>query len=238
MIDPAILDAMVATGCTAEQIASVVKAAMQAGEAGRVEKRAKNADRQRRHRERNAVSRVTGVTNGDNLSPKERSPIPPKEITPIPVSEPDGSSTEARAFDQFWTIFPNKVGKRDAEKAFAKAVKRASLEAILAGVRRYAAKTDDRPWCNPATFLNQDRWGDQPAAAPQQRSASPPNRKPNAFDAYDQIARERGWTTDEPEFLPRDHRDDPFLPKADSGHQGTVVDLRPSSFRRVGSGGQ
>jgi hypothetical protein len=29
--------------------------------------------------------------------------------------------------------------------------------------RRYIGKTDDRPWCNPATWLNQERWADQPA---------------------------------------------------------------------------
>lgn len=81
------------------------------------------------------------------------------------------------SFPEFWSLYPNKVGKRDAEKAFAKAIQRADLETIMAGLRRYVAKTDDRPWCNPATWLNQDRWEDQPAAAPSPRAASPPGKQ-------------------------------------------------------------
>lgn len=152
-------------------------------EAGAAIEQRRSADRERKARQRHGKSRdITGqdVTDRDTVSPKkETSPTPPKEkITPSTVSEARASSTETRAgFDAFWSIFPNKVGKRDAEKAFSTAVKRSDLDAILAGVQRYAAKTDDRPWCNPATFLNQDRWADQPAAVQQhQRSTAPPGR--------------------------------------------------------------
>ncbi len=79
----------------------------------------------------------------------------------------DATASNARGarFPEFWAIYPNKVGKRDAGKAFDRALKRADFGAIMAGLRRYIAKTDDRPWCNPATWLNQDRWTDEPAAA-------------------------------------------------------------------------
>lgn len=80
----------------------------------------------------------------------------------------------APSFEAFWTIFPNKVGKRDAEKAFAKAIKRAAVETIMAGLRGYVGKTDDRPWCNPSTFLNQDRWNDAPAIVAPRQSRPPP----------------------------------------------------------------
>jgi hypothetical protein len=37
---------------------------------------------------------------------------------------------------------------------------------LLAGVRRYiATKPEDHPWCNPATWLNQGRWEDEPAGS-------------------------------------------------------------------------
>jgi hypothetical protein len=39
-----------------------------------------------------------------------------------------------------------------------------TIEALMDGLARYVAKTDDRPWCNPATWLHQARWEDQPAA--------------------------------------------------------------------------
>lgn len=66
---------------------------------------------------------------------------------------------------EFWAIYPNKVGKDAARKSWERAVSRASVAEIMAGLRRYVAKTDDRPWCNPATWLNQGRWTDQPAGS-------------------------------------------------------------------------
>jgi uncharacterized protein YdaU (DUF1376 family) len=66
------------------------------------------------------------------------------------------------AFGRFWAVWPNKVGKPAARRAFGKLAH--EIEAIIAGVERYAReKPPDRPWLNPATFLNQRRWEDQPA---------------------------------------------------------------------------
>lgn len=170
------------------------------------------ADRRRAYdRERKAAakaSRSTGIPpeseeSADlDLSPKERPPTPPKEITPIPVSEARASSTDrTREFAEFWSLFPNKVGKRDAEKAFASARSRAPFAAIMTGVRRYLTKTDDRAWCNPATFLNQDRWEDQPATAPQQRGGAPP--KPQSLgDMFREDARQKGILHDQPPHNP------------------------------------
>ena len=72
---------------------------------------------------------------------------------------------DALSFESFWDGWPNKVGKPAALKAFRSAIKRnAPLEAILSGVENYVRdKPPDRPWLNPATFLNQSRWEDQPA---------------------------------------------------------------------------
>lgn len=68
-------------------------------------------------------------------------------------------------FDDFWRLWPNKVGKPAALKAFSAAIKRgAGFKAIMNGVENYIRdKPPDRPWLNPATFLNQNRWEDQPA---------------------------------------------------------------------------
>lgn len=67
-------------------------------------------------------------------------------------------------FEDFWKLWPNKVGKPAALKAFVSARKRAGLDAIVEGVFAYIRdKPPDRPWLNPATFLNQNRWEDQPA---------------------------------------------------------------------------
>lgn len=87
MIKPEVLDALVAAGCTAEQIAAAVKAD-QAGSSG--------AARQAKYRAKKASQSderdVTSVTVTAAVSPKkETSPAPLKEKT-TPSSEPNGSS--------------------------------------------------------------------------------------------------------------------------------------------------
>lgn len=68
-------------------------------------------------------------------------------------------------FQKFWEAWPNKVGKPAAEKAFAKVA--SEVDAIVEGVAAYVRdKPADRPWLNPATFINQRRWEDKPADKP------------------------------------------------------------------------
>lgn len=117
--------------------------------------------------------------------------------------EPD-SSVEAKApteslrqtrlkseFSEWYRHYPHKVGKQDAERAFPKARKAASLDELIAGVKRYvAAKPGDRPWRNPATWLNGQCWLDEPAAAPIPQARG----QPAGFSDVDQQAR-AGWDT-------------------------------------------
>ena len=191
-ISPSVLDAMVAAGCTPEQIVAAVKADAQAEEAVAQRKREADAARKRRQREGNkemsAMSRgqaVTAQDNADTLSPFEVSPAPlPKTPNPIPPSPPKGGSSPA-VFEAMWELYPNKVGKPKAQAAFVKALNRAPADRIVAGLRRYVAKTDDRPWCNLATWLNQDRWDDQPATVTPLARGSPAKfTVPSTADAF------------------------------------------------------
>lgn len=107
------------------------------------------------------------------FSPENNSrenPSKPKcsTFTAEPISEPITSlvKREPDEFDQFWQMFPNKVGKRAAEKSFIAARKRVSFPDLMAGLVAYTGKADDRHWCNPTTWLNQDRWLDRPAQQP------------------------------------------------------------------------
>ena len=99
---------------------------------------------------------------------------PSVSVTPCSVSVSDTVSislskkeeTDAKfGFDEFWSIWPNKVGKPAALKGYQAAIKRGvSHSDIVSGVSAYInAKPPDRPWLNPATFLNQNRWEDRPA---------------------------------------------------------------------------
>jgi hypothetical protein len=172
-LSPQIIDALVESGCTVEQLAAVVKADLSSDLEKAAHVRELTRKRVQNYRARNALHRVTNVTP---ISPKESSPTPPKEITPLtplPHSETKVSSLGRSArggFLEFWSIFPNKVGKRAAEGAWEGALKRTDFDTLISGLDAYVHKTDDRPWCNPSTWLNQDRWNDRPATV--QRSTN------------------------------------------------------------------
>jgi DNA-binding transcriptional regulator YhcF (GntR family) len=95
-------------------------------------------------------------------------------------------------FDEFWKIYPLKVGKKPAEAAFAKAIKVVALEIILEGARRYAGDPNRHPsyTAHPSTWLNQERWADAPLPP---REVTPQERKEKELQESrerDQRARE------------------------------------------------
>lgn len=69
------------------------------------------------------------------------------------------------AFNQFWTKYPHKVGRAACAAKLDKIRKggQVTFEHLMEGLDRYVHKRDDRPWCNPQTWLNQGRWDDEPA---------------------------------------------------------------------------
>ena len=95
-----------------------------------------------------------------------------RDQNPDPEKEKKEEETRAKRAslaqefeNQFWPKYPHKIGKPDALRKWFKARERAALPTILGGLMAYVSKTDDRPWCNPATWLNQDRWADAPSGA-------------------------------------------------------------------------
>ena len=72
------------------------------------------------------------------------------------------------AFDQFWSVYPKKVGKADARKAFEKV--EIPVDALITAVQK---QKESAQWTkdggqfvpNPATWLNQGRWEDELPAA-------------------------------------------------------------------------
>lgn len=98
------------------------------------------------------------------------SPASRDQLTANGTSANGKGHTADAAFEQFWAGYPRKVAKPKARAAFVKL--RADgplLAAILAGIERHKASRqwlrDDGEYIpHPATFLNQRRWEDQPAA--------------------------------------------------------------------------
>jgi hypothetical protein len=71
-------------------------------------------------------------------------------------------------FEQFWKLFPRKVGKGQAEKAWAKAVQGCEdPDEILMGLKvatslDWLDMREDGRFCpHPATWLNGKRWLDR-----------------------------------------------------------------------------
>lgn len=67
-------------------------------------------------------------------------------------------------FNEFYQVYPKRVGKGAAEKAYRKAVMRADHSIIFAGACRHATATigQDRQFIqHPATWLNADGWLDE-----------------------------------------------------------------------------
>lgn len=81
-----------------------------------------------------------------------------------PALIPDDWPADYR--DRFWNTYPNKVGKPKALAKLDGCRKRGIVFAeIMAGLDLYIrTKPPDRAWLNPETFINQERWTDQPAS--------------------------------------------------------------------------
>lgn len=84
-------------------------------------------------------------------------------------------TTSSDAFETFWSTYPRKDAKRKAEGAFRAALKRADAQTITAGAQRYADDPNRDPGYTamPASWLNADRWGDEPIRRPTGIRAGP-----------------------------------------------------------------
>ena len=123
--------------------------------------RKKAAERMNRSR---VLQRTNGVTSPE-VHPPHTHPIP----IPIPNKDISTFPLEMTSFEEFWNLYPRKQAKGAARSAFVKALKKADLETILAGVRRFASDPNrqDEFTAHASTWLNQERWTDeaQPAKA-------------------------------------------------------------------------
>jgi hypothetical protein len=135
-------------------------------------KREQNKERSSRYRSR--------VSNAEITHPEYR--IQNTEI-----------KTSSNKFDEFWSVYPRKVGKRDAERAYVRALKVASSEEIFEGAKRYAADPNRTAefTAHPATWLNRGSWADDPIPSKSttngsQRLATAPTPTPPRFSADDQ----------------------------------------------------
>ena len=98
----------------------------------------------------------TGVQKPDSGYPKSENRTPLEELSK--------KNLDINLFDDFWKVYPRKVGKQAAEKAYAKAAKTTDEKIIIAGAARYADDPNrvDAFTAHPTTWLNAGRWNDDP----------------------------------------------------------------------------
>jgi hypothetical protein len=107
-----------------------------------------STERVKRHRKRQRnVSVTPPEQNRTEQKDKEAGAKAPKKVS------------NENLFLEFWEVYPRKVARGDALKAYLKALSRASHAEILAGVKRY--KPDPKFTKHPATWLNADCWLDE-----------------------------------------------------------------------------
>lgn len=160
-----IVRALVLAGATPEMILAAVEAA-EDGRSDAIEnRRANDAERQRRRRERedcHVTSRDVAVTERDPAPPPFFPPEPPQLPTPTP-----GITTRVRAaapsleadFERWWSAYPRRVGKGSARKAYLIARKKTAERVLLEALCR-DWPADEKFIPHPATWLNGERWLD------------------------------------------------------------------------------
>jgi len=131
--------------------------------------------------------RRRGVGSADGgVVPADTNPREPngETLTRSPTDSPSPPArSEPPGFEEFWTVYPRRTAKAEARHAWKRATGRAGgVVAILAGARRFAEDPNlPEPQFipHPATWLNQDRWEDDPLpprgpARPVARIGGPP----------------------------------------------------------------
>ncbi|MDQ7877344.1 helix-turn-helix domain-containing protein [Microbacterium sp. QXD-8] len=98
------------------------------------------------------------------------------QITPLIEEQPENKnpsiSPQVR-FEEFWSVYPRRVAKKKALEVFVRVVRTTDPQLVLDGARRYAAETagtDVKYIAHPTSWLNQERWTDEPAASQQRPS--------------------------------------------------------------------
>ena len=126
-------------------------------------------------------------TDANDMLPITHHPLPITKEKTRPSSKIEGQIM----FDRFWELYPRKVKKKDAAKAFLKLnaeTQRLCIEGVLSRV------WSDNPRLNPhpTTFINGDRWTDEPDEADRTNHAG---RKPTQESITEQSRRLFGGQT-------------------------------------------
>jgi len=120
-------------------------------------KRTKTRERQRRYRERHYPNDVTqcndDVTDCNVMSHHTDTNTNKKRYT---------SKVASQAFEEFWALYPRKVGKKPAMAKWNSMNLDEQASAIMAALRDQIDQWEDVRFVpHPTTYLNNERWNDE-----------------------------------------------------------------------------
>lgn len=92
------------------------------------------------------------------------------------------------SFEQFWSIFPRKVAKKSAQKAWEKNGCDSIADKIIASLKKQVQHWSDPKFIpHPATWINAGRWDDEPMG---ELRPGPARQTPNTYNPPPQ---QNGW---------------------------------------------
>ena len=95
-------------------------------------------------------------------------------------------------FEAFWNVYPLKLDKRTAFKAFRRALKRTTLDEIMTGARKYANDPnlpEPRFIKHASTWLNGDGWDNPPLPSSKPVSGQPNKARERLNEQVDIVRR-------------------------------------------------
>ena len=163
-----------------------------------LEKRAAETERKRKYRTGKVKERLSspnvGPTGTDTGRDAGRDKSKPnltntyKEQSFAERSTNDTTMLTAEAasdFDKFWKVYPRRMGKQAARKAFQREAKSTDPAEIIAGAQRFADDPNlpEKTFIpHPATWLNRAGWLDEPYPQREAKPGEAPTPQPPKFD--------------------------------------------------------
>lgn len=162
---------------TKERVIATREARAEAGSRGGKQKASNLLEQNASKTLANAKQKSTPYPSRTPTHPKDEEdtpPLPPDGGTPaaappdVPPKSVRSKAEETRGFDAFWEVWPKREGKAAALAAWRRVPKDPdTLQAIVDAVTAQAVAKDwprdNFRYCpNPATWINQKRWEDEP----------------------------------------------------------------------------
>jgi DNA-binding transcriptional MocR family regulator len=101
------------------------------------------------------------------LSLTERTPSLSQRDEPITMNQSENNKDILIEFEEFWSVYPRKVGKGQARTAFKAALRKATKDELVSAVTKYAEQVrgkDIAYIAHASTWLHGERWLDETEA--------------------------------------------------------------------------